>query len=138
MYKLTFPELQNPYPCLTSMTPSGSIPSGPPCSLQTRTLQLANPFPSHPNCTGGVGIAHFTTSLIRLPCPRKCTLPAKRAKEAEGTGHIIYCAPAKMSRTDEGPSNAGSLAQGPCARCSRLARAPRAELRPLHCASRCD
>lgn len=53
MNKLTFPEFQNPHTFLTSMTPSGSIPSGPPCSLQTKRLQLERPFPKPPNCTSG-------------------------------------------------------------------------------------
>lgn len=134
MYKLTSPEFQNPHPFLTSMTPSGSIPSGPPCSLQTGRLQLRDhPFPKPQT----LRMALYNPSR-RVTLPSTCTLPTKREKQNGGAELTMYvpCAYQKVensvctSAADPSPKPGAPVASaGP------LARAPHAELRPLQCAS---
>lgn len=135
MNKLTFPEFQNPHTFLTSMTPSGSIPSGPPCSLQTKkTAVRQHPFPKPPNCT--LGGQPFTTCQVRLPSPARVPFRLREQRKLrEQSTQFIYCAPAQRLRT--GNRRKSSVDAGaPVSAAGRLARAPHAQLRPLQCASR--
>lgn len=62
------------------MTPSGSIPSGPPCSLLTRILQLDNsPLPSHEqtskrNALPNLCLSTLHARILYWKCPSKVTL----------------------------------------------------------------
>lgn len=86
MYKLTSPEFQNPHPFLTSMTPSGSIPSGPPCSLQTRRLHLETiPSPTFQT----IRMALYNPSHIGLPSPARVRFLLK-GKQDGAAGLITY------------------------------------------------
>lgn len=104
MTNLTFPSFQNPHPFLTSMTPSGSIPSGPPCSLQTKRLQLREHLFQAPHLHIREGGSLLLPSPVRTPTlPSKRSFPTERAKEAgPGAGHTIYrpCARGKAESGD--------------------------------------
>lgn len=136
MNKLTFPPFQNPHTFLTSMTPSGSIPSGPPCSLPTRILQLEK-FPFPRLLRGTPRDSPILGGLLGLPSPTRVhSLKHKRARARLSEGRE-QGTPGKAPRTAALPPQARPPGAAVSA-ADRLARAPRAELRPLHCASRGD
>lgn len=135
MNKLTFPRFQNQHTFLTSMTPSGSIPSGPPCSLMTRILQLENiPFPSHLNYT--LGESTIIQPVSSGHPPLDVYTPPKAVKEAGGARHLMFCARQPKGRQQgtprKGPTDAGP---SPQARAPALPSQQQTVSRELHALS---